>query len=205
MTLRSGLTKEDAPIGQECNCKVEIGGRTYDGKALLETSELIFRGETRLKIAFQEISGIEALGGRLQIAFPQGHATFHLGDAAAKWAHKILHPPSRLDKLGVKAGMRLRWIGAPDAAFKLDAEQSGAAFVRARPDITFLAATNARELAGISKLPPGPVWVVYPKGKVELREIDVLQAGRASGRVDVKVAGFSPTHTALKFVPPKKA
>ena len=145
-------------MGQECNCKVEIGGRTYDGKALLETSELIFRGETRLKIAFKEMSGIEASAGRLRIAYPQGPATFHLGSAAAKWAHKILHPPSRLDKLGIKEGMRLRWVGAPDAAFRTEAEQCGAMFVRARPDLTFLAATNVLELAEIGELPPGPVW-----------------------------------------------
>src|SRR5258708_39859012 len=103
----------DKHVGQECNCKVDFGGRTFEGKALLETSELIFRGETRLKIPFQEMSGIEASDGRLRIAFPQGAATFHIGDAAAKWAHKILHPPSPMDKLGVKQGTRVQWIRSP--------------------------------------------------------------------------------------------
>jgi hypothetical protein len=191
-------------VGQECNCKVVFGGRSFEGKALLETSELIFRGETRLKIAFKEMSGIEASDGRLLIAFPQGKATFHLGDKAAKWAHKILHPPSRMDKLGVKEGSRLRWIGAPDAEFRREAEERGAEFVRSNPDIAFVCASNARELAEINRLPPSPVWVVYPKGKAELREIDVLNAGRAAGLVDIKVASFSSTQTALKFVGKKK-
>jgi hypothetical protein len=193
-------TKEDKHVGQECNCKVDFGGRTFEGKALLETSELIFRGETRLKIVFKEMSGIEASDGRLRIAFPLGEATFHLGDAAAKWAHKILHPPSRMDKLGVKEGTRLNWIGAPDAEFRREAEQQGATFVPTKPDITFVCATTARELAEIARLEPGPVWVVYPKGKATLREIDVLNAGRAAGLVDIKVASFSATQTALKFV-----
>jgi hypothetical protein len=191
-------------VGQECNCKVEFGGRTFEGRALLETSELLFRGETRLKIAFKEMSGIQASDGRLLIAFPQGNAVFHLGDRAGKWAHKILHPPSRMDKLGVKEGSRLCWIGAPDAGFRREAEERGAAFVRSKPEITFVCASNAREIAEIERLPPGPVWVVYPKGKAELREIDVLNAGRAAGLVDIKVASFSATHTALKFVPPSK-
>jgi hypothetical protein len=191
-------------VGQECNCKIDFGGRTFEGKALLETSEIVFRGETRLKIPFKEMTGIEASDGRLLISFPQGKAVFHLGDRAGKWAHKILHPPTRMDKLGVKEGNRLRWIGAPDADFRREAEERGAAFVRSNPDMAFVCASNARELAEINRLPPGPVWIVYPKGKAELREIDVLTAGRAAGLVDIKVASFSETHTALKFVGKKK-
>jgi hypothetical protein len=46
------------------------------------------------------------------------------------------------------------------------------------------------------------LWIVYPKGKKEITENDVLSTGRKSGLKDVKVVGFSPTHTALKFVLP---
>ena len=49
----------------------------------------------------------------------------------------------------------------------------------------------------------GALWIVYPKGKQEIKEVDVLAAGRAAGLVDVKVVKFSDTHTALKFVRPK--
>ena len=189
-------------MGQESNCKLDYDGRTWQGKALLETSELIFRGDTRLKIAFKEISHVEASDGRLLIAFPQGEATFHLGNVAAKWAAKILNPPSRLDKLGIKPGSRIRWIGPPDKEFKQEAVKSGAAFVRARPDLTFLAAASLHDLAAL-ELGAAPAWVVYPKGLSTIREVDVLKAGRDAGLVDIKVASFSPTHTALKFVLPK--
>jgi hypothetical protein len=50
--------------------------------------------------------------------------------------------------------------------------------------------------------PDGAIWVVYPKGVTAIREIEVLNAGREAGLKDVKVASFSPTHTALKFVVP---
>jgi hypothetical protein len=50
--------------------------------------------------------------------------------------------------------------------------------------------------------PAGALWVVYPKGVTEIREIDVIMAGREAGLKDVKVASFSATHTALKFVIP---
>jgi len=46
------------------------------------------------------------------------------------------------------------------------------------------------------------LWIVYPKGPKDITENDVLAAGRKAGLKDVKVAGFSPTHTALKFVIP---
>ena len=49
----------------------------------------------------------------------------------------------------------------------------------------------------------GALWIVYPKGRQEITELQVLDAGRAAGLVDVKVVSFSATHTALKFVRPK--
>jgi hypothetical protein len=76
-----------------------------------------------------------------------------------------------------------------------------------RPDLIFYGAAALADLDGIgalaSGLPPqGALWVVYPKGRKDIRESDVLGAGRAAGLHDVKVARFSDTHTALKFVIP---
>jgi hypothetical protein len=48
----------------------------------------------------------------------------------------------------------------------------------------------------------GAIRVVYPKGRKDITENDVRQAGLRAGLVDVKVARFSETHTALKFVIP---
>ena len=47
------------------------------------------------------------------------------------------------------------------------------------------------------------VWVISPKNRKDLRDIEVIAAGKAAGMVDVKVARFSESHTALKFVVPK--
>ena len=51
--------------------------------------------------------------------------------------------------------------------------------------------------------PDGALWVIRPKGSTEIRESEVLAAGRRAGLVDVKVASFSATHTAEKFVIPR--
>jgi hypothetical protein len=48
------------------------------------------------------------------------------------------------------------------------------------------------------------VWVIRPKGSDRISENDVMAAGRAAGLYDVKVVRFSDTHTAQKFVIPKK-
>ena len=48
------------------------------------------------------------------------------------------------------------------------------------------------------------LWLIYPKGQKSLTESDVRTAGLNSKLTDIKVASFSPTHTALKFVIPTK-
>ncbi len=45
--------------------------------------------------------------------------------------------------------------------------------------------------------------IVYPKGQKTITESTVRTAGLKAGLTDIKVVGFSATHTALKFVIPK--
>src|SRR5262249_4591293 len=106
---------------------------------------------------------------------------------------------SRADKLGIKPGLAVRLMGEFEPAFL--EELSGAVIVEKDADVVFFAATAKKDLARIAKLKPaGALWIVYPKGIAAIREIEVIEAGRAAGLKDVKVARFSATHTALKFV-----
>jgi hypothetical protein len=146
-----------------------------------------------------------ASDGVLTLEFTGGPAALELGAAAEKWAHKILHPATRADKLGVKPGLAVRLEGDFDAAFLEELGQTE--IVKGRADLVFALAPDREVLKRISKLsaelkPEGALWIVYPKGVPAIREIEVIQAGRAAGLKDVKVASFSPTHTALKFVIP---
>lgn len=186
-------------MGREATCRVDFGKQSCEGKALLETDEIIFRGDFRLKIPHKAITRLDATGGKLKVIYAEGTAVFHLGPAAQKWADKILHPPSRLDKLGVKAGTKVAVVGALDDDFLRELDERGAATIKAGADITFLAANRMSDLERLRRLETPVVWVIYPKGVKSITENQVLSAGRATGLVDVKVVSFSSTHTGLRF------
>src|SRR5690242_221680 len=109
-------------MGQEAKCEVRYGGRLSAGKALLETDELIFRGDFRLLISLKSIQSLETADGELRVKWPEGAAIFKLGTAAEKWAHKIRNPRTRADKLDVKPGVRVSLIGVADATFRSELE-----------------------------------------------------------------------------------
>ena len=199
-------------MGNEAKCTVKSGGKKVAGKALLETSEIIFRSEAlRLKIPFAQMKSVKAVDGELHVQSPHGAVVFQLGPYAEKWAHKILNPKSRMEKLGVKQGAKVSVIGKPEPEFEAELEKVSPDFecgtIEKDTEWIFLLAGTQKDLAkttNIAKVMKGSValWIVYPKGRKELTEVDVIGTGRKAGLKDVKVVGFSPTHTALKFVIP---
>jgi hypothetical protein len=197
-------------MGQELACRLHYRQKTFTGKAYLETDFLLFRGEERLKIPFRDLTSVEAVDGVLRVEFGASQAAFELGPPAARWAARILHPPSRLAKLGVKPGSPVALIGGFETGFREELETAGAAFVDGSDPagLVFLAARDRRDLARIPKLKErlasrGALWVVYPKGSADIREVEVIQAGRAAGMKDTKVAAFSTECTALRFSLPR--
>src|ERR1700674_2111943 len=104
-------------MGNEASCKVRFGKQESEGKALLETSEILFRGEFRLKIPFCTIKSAKAVDGELRLQTAEGLAVFHLGAAAEKWRDKILNPKSRIEKLGVNPDSKVSLLGDFDAGF----------------------------------------------------------------------------------------
>jgi hypothetical protein len=199
-------------MGRELLCTVRSGGKTASGKALLETNEIIFRGELRLKIPLATLTSVHARDGELHVNWEERTAVFELGDHAEKWAHKILHPKSTAEKLGIKPGLKVSCIGKFDAGFVSDLRAGAHTFSALEPlqdsDLIFFVAGDASKLSPTKKLAAslssaGALWIVYPKGRQEIKEQHVLEAGKRAGLVDVKVVSFSATHTALKFVRPK--
>jgi hypothetical protein len=192
-------------MGRDLTCRATWKGEESRGKALLESDHVLFRGGFRVKLYFRDLIRVEAASGSLTLASPDGILVLELGPEAAKWAGKILHPPSRADKLGIKPGMRISVVGIDEP----DIPPSGGARLTGC-DLIFLGVARAEELADLARHrdrmnPEGALWIVYPKGRKEVTEVQVIEAGRAIGLKDVKVAGFSTFHTALKFVWPVSA
>ncbi len=206
-------------MGQEALCRVRFGDQTAEGKALLETTELIFRGSSeaafRLKIPLKAITDLVEDGGELRVEFPDGTASFELGaKAAAKAANIIRNPKGLLDKLGVKDGAVAAVIGVEDASFRQQLDsKAGVIADTLTPgnDVIFYEADEIDDLVRLEELKQGikangTIWVVSPKGKgARLKDTEVMAAAREAGLVDTKVVSFSDTHTALKLVIPKAA
>jgi len=104
-------------MGQEQRCVATYQGQFSEGKALLETDELLFRGDFRLKIPLPAISSVRAEDGELHVAFGGETAAFVLGRQAARWKERIENPPSLLDKLGIKPGDVVSVVGIDDEPF----------------------------------------------------------------------------------------
>ena len=210
-------------MGKEAFCRVRFGKQESEGKALLETNEVLFRGDFRLKIPFSNIKSAKTVDGELRLQTADGLASFQLGAAAEKWLEKILHPKSRIEKLGVKVSTKVSLLGKFGGDFLREVRSRTNSVLRGETSadskfISFAAgaehiffAVDSKEdfspLSRIAKAMSGAaaLWIVYPKGQKHITENDVLAAGRKVGLKDVKVVGFSATHTALKFVIPLSA
>lgn len=207
-------------MGQELECDLFVDGAKQRGKALLETSELLFRGDPRWKIPFASILKLSAASGRLTLRTKDHEFVFVLGPKAQVWRDNIANPKSLLEKLGVKPGDSVSLLGSFEPAFLDDLNLRKASVVRGKSPAAwlFLRADSPSDLpkmklAAASLSGAAALWIVYPKAqksiakspatKSSISESDVRSAGLKAGLTDVKVVSFSPTHTALKFVIPK--
>jgi len=115
-----------------------------------------------------------------------------------------------LDKLGVRPGMRVSVLRVGDQGFASELADRGAdVSTRARSgsDLLFLRVQDREGLARLGALErslrrDGAIWVIYPKGRKDIREVDVIRAGVEAGYVDNKIVRFSDSHTAMRLVIP---
>ena len=116
-----------------------------------------------------------------------------------------------MDKLGIKADSRVSLLNVDEAT--LLAEVRGRTpHVTVRraaraSDVILVRVTEKASLARLVDLRKairenGAIWVLWPKGRKELREDDVRVAALADGLVDVKVASVSDVLSGLKLVIP---
>lgn len=192
-------------MGKDAQVAARFADGADEGRLQYEAPKLLFRGAQRRVWDAEGLKGVRAEGAELVLA---DGARFALGEKqAASWADAIANPKGRLDKIGVKPGMRVAVLGVADEA--IAGELAGRGAVLANDlrglDILFYAADSAAELQRIGELVPaladkGALWVVSRKGKAAtVKDVEVMAAAKSFGLVDNKVVGFSDTLTALRF------
>ena len=106
--------------------------------------------------------------------------------------------------------MRVAVKGIDDASFMRDLRQRTSDVIAGKPrrlcDIVLIGVETKREMAILNEAkkwiePNGAIWLVRPKGgRSEIKDTDLIGAGLAAGLVDNKIASFSDTHGAMRFV-----
>ena len=200
-------------MGFDTTCSATYNKQTSVGRAQLEDDHVLFRGDFRVKLPLSSVTDVSTRAGVLSLKSSAGTLALALGPAAEKWATKIVNPPNRLQKLGVKPGMKVSVLGLGDAGFEAELRAAGAdVAVRLRQDSDqiYVAVESSKDLERFKAVLPslkqdGAVWAIRRRGLNDASEAATMAAGIAAGLVDVKVARFSETHTAEKFVRPVKS
>ena len=190
---------------------VTVGGQKVNCKADFASDHVTFSGGRRGEVPYTKVEVLGTAKGVLRLRVDGALMDFPLGPKVDRIAAKIRKPPTLMEKLGVKPGLSVASINVDAKAFTVELEKVAPDAKHGTPgrpvDLLFLAVRGRDELERIAGMerhlkPDGGLWVVYPKGRRDLRESDVLAAGREAGLKDIKVARVSTTLTALKFVRP---
>jgi hypothetical protein len=204
-------------VGYETKCRVRVvepaGTRQADATVLLETDELVVRGEARIRIKRADIKRVARRNGTVTVASPSATLTLFLGEpAAARWEKKISEPPKQLiDKLDVKPGASVVLIGKHDDALLAQLEQRTTNISRAsnakNRDVAFVEVSSVRDFDRIERAPSaitdsGAIWVIHPKGPAGVADTAIFAKAKELGLAYTKVARVSDRLTAQKLVRP---
>ncbi|MEI8282075.1 MAG: hypothetical protein WCG75_06705 [Armatimonadota bacterium] len=192
-------------VGAEANCRVRLNQTESSGKAHCGDGEIDFRGDFRFLWKWTDLSSVEANDGKLTIRKGGDEAMFELGLAAEKWCFAILNPKTRLDKLGLKQNHSYQAWGEFDESFPSELAKVAGAPGTAPLDAVFIRMDHVDDLGKMNAareqiVQNGMIWAVWPMGRKEFSENHIRDFALQNGLVDVKVAKFSETLSALKMV-----
>src|ERR1041385_424887 len=192
---------------------VTVGGQKVNVKADFASDHVLFSGGRRGEVPYSKIEVVGTAKGTLRLRVDGALMEFRLGDKTERIAAKVRKPPTLMDKLGVKPGLSVAVVGVEAKPFLRELEAAAPEFIDGEPgrpvDLLFLGVRGRDELGDLASLvpllkPDGGLWIVYPKGRGDLHGA-ILDAGRAAGLKDVKVARVSTELTSSKFVRPLDA
>lgn len=173
-------------------------------KAEVLDDQVSFRGAFKGEVPFEEIVA-EARGTLLVLSFRGITVEVGAGARAAQLAAKVRSPPSRLDRMGIGAGLTAAVAGPVDPAFRSEVA-TRTNLVQGVPkepvEVLFLAAEELAHLDALPRLkalvaPGGSIWVLFAAGGAVAAK--VRGAAKSAGLPVKAEARFSATHVALRL------
>ncbi len=191
-------------MGREALCTCRWGGERAEVKALLETNELIVRGELKRKVPLADLKSVRVDGDDLVFKVGRESVALTLGAKdALSWAKKIATPPPSLkDKLGLKGNAKALVIGSVKDLALAEALKGATTKAATKAMIVVAVVENEKDLAKALKSSPTgtPIWIVHRKGKAaSFVETPVRTAMRAKGFMDTKVSAVSADFSATRY------
>lgn len=198
-------------MGREALVPCRWNGRSAEVKALLESRELILRGELKGRFAIAEMTEIGVEGEELHFRVGGDSLALALGaDLATSWAKKLATPPPTLaQKLGIVGEARVLAIGEATEPTLLEALADARTTDAKAAQLSLAIVATTAELQDAltihESLPVGtPIWIVHGKGpRAAFGEAPVRQAMREAGYRDNKVSAVSETLSATRYARPK--
>jgi len=194
-------------MGREARGPCTIGSHTEAVKALLESTELVVRGDSlKRRFAISALSGVEVQGNALRFQCGGERVALELGAAEAqKWFKKIMTPPPSLaSKLGIGTDAKAYLLGCADDAALAQA-LAGASTTGASDAAVLIAIALDDEdltqaIARHAGMPCRAMWVVHLKGKAAtLGDTAIRRRLRDSGYMDNKTTAVSDRFTATRY------
>lgn len=198
-------------MGREALAWAEVGGESGDVRALLESTELILRGNIRRRFPRDQLARVRVDGDHLRFDCCGEAVTLQLGATVAhRWAEAIATPPPSLRaKLGLSGNSRAIRVGAfEDAA--LESALAGVLVDDVATADMIVACISGPEdldtaLAVQTTRASLPIWVVHPKGKgVAFGDGEIRAVLRARGFRDTKSCAVSEQLTASRYSVPSQ-
>lgn len=207
-------------MGYETKCDVRVDDRrgqvrrAAGATVLLETDELIVRGEARVRVPRTAIERVVRRAGTLTITAPAAEITLHLGaDAAPRWEAKLQEAPKRLiDKLDVKPDAHVWLVHVHDGALieQIRERTSNVSTARTAADIdvAFIQLESVAQLPRIAMAskaikPDGAIWAIHEKGPAGMADVAIFAVAKGLGLTYTKVARVSEAESAEKLVWPR--
>ena len=189
------------------DCVAVIKETESTGHLHVDSKELSFRSsELKWSVEVGKGTSAKADDGDLVVRRGSKSATFRVGANAAKWVDKVLHPPSRGKKLGLKPGLRYWISGDFEAAFtdELTEHELESARSAKSCEIAFILMRTTSELKAFDKIAKAcavgtHLWAVYPKGKAGVGQTEVIRNAKTHGMGPGKGIAFDDVYSAMRF------